>query len=393
MTTGIAILNANGVGLAADSLVAVHNAEGEQVAPCIYGMEKIHPLISGRPVAFILAGNPILMDVDWRVISNRYFNECEYSARLDLPDLIDDFMEFAGSRRWFPPEEQLTWFERRWGQCASAIAKTVAEELEGDAEALRQKLHRELDRCRLERFVAGASELDVNAAMSRCGERMKVVLGTMLPRAIPEDCFESILKIATVGVYKSKVIRERHDASLLFAGYGAGDAYPSACVHEVGGVVLGKLLRGPCKRDVRISGDVKVGYLSIGRDNATVMFMNGIEQATQDRIEDVFSREVRDLLQACGQSQAPDFELQITEARSRFFVAMEEECYRTSRIFGGWLGTATVSGLARLACRLAQLEALDARYAYAENTVAEPIDVATLTTSGLEWRERKGPMN
>lgn len=398
MTTGLAILNRKGVALAADSAVTTTGPQGEELAPCTYGEEKIFRLVPGQPVALMLAGSSRLMDVAWRTIVSAYYGRiechCHTGLHPSLSDFVEDFLSFAQDQRWFPPEEQRRWFDRQWEIFARKIVNDVAAQLGGDAEALRRKLNQEADKWQGAKFVENTSELDVDAAMDRLGKSMRDMLETMLPNnlRLPEDCIQLILRTATTTVYKHDVSK-KNKSILLFAGYGGAEKFPSAYVHEIGGVVLGKLLRGPPTREVRISCEQHTDYLTIGRDNAITMFMNGIEKKTQRRVEELFESHVRERFQPSEQSEATRFDEYMEYAQGVFAAGIEEECYRKSWICQGPLRTAAVSELAQFARRLAQLEALDARYAYAEHSVGEPIDVATLSKQGFEWRKRKGPID
>jgi hypothetical protein len=296
MTTGLAILNCEGVALAADSAGTTTGSRGEKLAPCTYGEEKIFRLVPGQPVALMLAGSARLMDVEWRTIVSAYYDRIERHSHTglhpSLSDFVEDFLSFAQDQRWFPPEEQRRWFDSQWKIFAGNIVNYVADQLGGDAEALRRKLNQAANECQRARFVEGAFELDVDAALARLGKSMRDMLEAMLPDnlRLPEDCIQLILRTATTTVYKHNVSK-KNESTLLFAGYGGAENFPSAYVHEIGGVVLGKLLRGRTHK-VRISCEQPANYLTIGRDNAITMFMNGIEEKTQESVEALFDSHV-----------------------------------------------------------------------------------------------------
>jgi hypothetical protein len=208
MTTGLAILNCEGVALAADSAGTTTGPRGEKLAPCTYGEEKIFRLVPGQPVALMLAGSARLMDVEWRTIVSAYYGRierhCHTGLHPSLSDFVEEFLSFAQDQRWFPPEKQRRWFDSQWEIFARNIVNYVADQLGGDAEALRWRLNQAADECQRARFMEGASELDVDAAMGRLGKSMRDMLETMLPDnlRLPEDCIQLILRTATTTVYK-----------------------------------------------------------------------------------------------------------------------------------------------------------------------------------------------
>lgn len=106
MTAEIAILNKNGVALAADSAVTVSGYEKQKIWP---SAEKLFSMSSPDPIGIMVYGGAELLGVPWETVIKSYRRSNPGISRRTLAGHAKHFMGYLdGNRVLFPAQAQTT---------------------------------------------------------------------------------------------------------------------------------------------------------------------------------------------------------------------------------------------------------------------------------------------
>ncbi len=110
MTAEIAIMNKEGIALAADSAVTVREEKDEKI---LTTANKIFTLSKYHPVGIMVYGSATLMGVPWETIIKIYRQHLGKKSFLHLENYQTDFLEFiCNTRTLFPEEQQIIYVKQ-----------------------------------------------------------------------------------------------------------------------------------------------------------------------------------------------------------------------------------------------------------------------------------------
>jgi hypothetical protein len=103
VTAEVAVMNANGVALAADSAVTI----GQEATKIYTSAEKLFQLSGSAPVGIMIYGNASFVGVPWETVIKSYRKKLGAKTFLTLDEYAKDFIRFVnGSRAIFPQKRQ-----------------------------------------------------------------------------------------------------------------------------------------------------------------------------------------------------------------------------------------------------------------------------------------------
>jgi hypothetical protein len=252
MTCEVAILNRRGVALAAA------------------GSNAIFP-ISSAPVAIMTLGTS-LMDVPWEVAVENYAHELGERMFASLEEYADNFFDYIEtSNALFPPEKQAECFRR----CVRSVWSDYRDRIQTCGDSLSIVLAED----RRELLAAGGlSELEadfgtrvVDAYASELDELENEIFGDMkLPKPLRIE-----LRAIVALMYGKDCCHPADDNSVVFAGMGDDDPFPSVLAFAVSTVAAGKLRRAP-RYAVRIGPGCGAGVMPFGRRETIDTLVEGI---------------------------------------------------------------------------------------------------------------------
>ena len=122
MTAEIAILNRNGVALAADSAVTVSGQGGTKIYNSV---NKLFALSKRAPVGVMIYGNSELTSVPWETIIKVYRRQLGEKTLARLPDYGTSLLTFlGGTNDLFPKRQQeLELLSSFHGYCNSILGE------------------------------------------------------------------------------------------------------------------------------------------------------------------------------------------------------------------------------------------------------------------------------
>ncbi len=377
MTAEVAILNAEGVVLAADSAVTLDLRDGQKAIP---RASKIYALSSRWPVALMFYGNARFMDVPWETLVKEYRRSRGDIARERVEDFARDFLEFLSASAHRYPKHA---FERGLAQCARAYSERFIDSLiariRGRApteRTVRKAAEELLQTPPSEGHVASAEESERAAALREHHmASIRKAMESVLERTPLSKSQKERLEAHLLDLVASEIWVPWHGQSgLVFAGFGAEQWFPAIeqwdvdLLHARGGLKARRSLED-------VIGERHSALIAPFGDAAEIVaFVDGIHPDFVNHIlcdYKLFGRGSR-------QQKAPEDLLR--GSADRLF---------TNRI------AEMVTGLPRedlavMAETLVSLCAFRKRLTGQVETVAGPVDVAAISRGdGLVWVKRK----
>src|SRR5690606_12376027 len=103
VTAEVAVMNANGVALAADSAVTI----GQEATKIYTSAEKLFQLSGSAPVGIMIYGNASFVGVPWETVIKSYRKKLGPKTFSTLDEYAKYFIRFInGSRAIFPQKRQ-----------------------------------------------------------------------------------------------------------------------------------------------------------------------------------------------------------------------------------------------------------------------------------------------
>lgn len=411
MTTEIAILNDQGVALAADSAVTVGLPTGDQK---IYtSANKIFGLSRRHPVALMIYNAGAFMRVPWETVVKLYREDLGDSPKSTVESYLAEFIGNLPTRPGFcSPEAQEAWFEALVrAQCEAGLAalRTEVEKVlqeRGEGGSIDEQ---DLSRLAIERFGRQVDLLrsadPIEAAWS--AEDLKTAHDKRLVEIVNEVFgglqVSNEAKAVLVDAVAEFVTRRHQSGAfsgVVVAGFGHDELFPSLSERVVDGVVDGHLRAWPrAAHSVESEGPAIVPF---AQDDMVRSFVEGVSPSYQRAIdallESVITKYPATLVGA-AKGLSPKARSAIETAAGAVGPQESEAAlkeladWRSDRFISELLeivGTLPKEELATLAEALVNLTSLRRRMSRQAETVGGPVDVAVISKGdGLIWIKRK----
>ena len=417
MTAEMAILNREGVALAADSADTLLGPEG----PKIYSSaKKIQQLSSSRPVGVMVYGSAAVCGVPWESIISAYRAHLGDSGFDTVDEYAQKFFEFLDSKKalFFPEDLQAAHFENdaaAWLDAAvvEAVRSTVEEQLATNGKSA------DVEVDAIVRDVVAAQSAAVAAwgpapglparfvrdLEDRYGKAIDESVSAGMGALAVDEPTKKLLHELIVNLFTKEVPEGVDPPSLsgiVIAGFGEAEMFPHLRAYHVYGVVANRVL---CRLEnsadigVTASGSAIVPFAQ--RDTID-LFMEGVDReyddAVMSTIENLLpgfvdlvsknvpglSSEQRDLLR----SRSVDSAATVMDAVRALLADVRD--VRFSEPVKSLVNGLPARELATVAAALVRLQSDRRRVSWDAETVGGPIDVALISRAeGFIWVQRK----
>jgi hypothetical protein len=287
MTAEIAVLNRNGIALAADSAVTLQLPEGSK----IYHTHKLFTLSKYRPVGIMIYGSAGLMGVPWETIIKLYRKNLGTKGFPTIEKYGADFFSFVERHRTLFPESlqqgscyQMTrvWLNRLKMQ----LRRAVENELKGGddripAARVQQLFAKivddEIDGYKKRPIFPRFEGLPIAKFLKRYGPTIRKALREELADVQRPVPLKRLLEGFALGIrHQSAWFAE---SGIVIAGFGEDDIMPSLCCHSLDSVIGGRLrvLENKDKRCQLSHTGVTASVIAFAQSEMVSLFMNGID--------------------------------------------------------------------------------------------------------------------
>lgn len=415
VTAEIAVMNKQGIALAADSAVTISPSSDSQGSKIYVSANKIFALSKFRPVAIMIYDSAEIMGLPWETVIKLYREHLGPREFPGLDGYVADFASFLGaSHRLFPGSLQ----DERVEANARAFCRAILEAVhEGVEEALSEGKGPLGDNEVIDRFDANITEIhrqwaDAEPLPSFPKEHEGEVVARYghLFDAVVDEFFEKVPDLSggtrarlleLFVLYNSRVPPWSLSGTtgVVFAGFGAEDVFPSLREITVDEVVCDRLIHWP-GRSKDISRKRSASVVPFAQNEMVARFMEGVDPGYQGLIQESFG-ELMDgytnaLFKVLPKGQpSKRARKKIREGREQMLAAYVEsltEARRQNYIDSvvDAVSVLPLTELAEMAESLVNLTSFKRKVSMEVESVSEPIDVAVISAGdGFIWINRK----
>jgi hypothetical protein len=412
MTAEVAVLNSNGIALAADSAVTIGHEEGK-----IYtSADKLFQLSECAPVGIMVYGSASFLGVPWETIIKCYRAELGGKPFQKLFDYSKDFISFLKTSVMFPAKKQkddvrnilLGFFFHLREQFEKAIkgkyendpsAKLSKSDIEEIFTAL---IREELEKTKKYRKLEGMSSRIASVIRRKYKKDIAEIQRKVFENLSISKIIYRLITDTVVQLLTRERLKDRGQVSgIVVSGFGEKEHFPSLIETVVFGMAAGRLLRlKPHKAS--ITDDVQAIVVPLAQREMVYTFMEGIdpdfkntvEKSTKelfDQMADIIIQEVKGKYAVYGKK----LHAKVRASLDKLIPALYNEWNRTrSQKYSGPVMKNVASlpkdELGAMAEALVNLTKFKRRVSIERETVGGPIDVAVITKGdGFVWMKRK----
>lgn len=404
MTAEIAILNRNGVALAADSAVSIGTKKVYNSANKLFALSKQHP------VGIMVYGNADYMGTPWETIIKYYRSRSLKSQSFPaLQDYANDFIEFLRKTEIFREDAESAYLHRQFrGFCNSILeiinkkvdAATNEKEIDANdvVEFIKQTM--ELIKTHTEKLTQAVS-LNLNTRtniLNKHGAHLKKILTATLEKLPFDENDRTDIVSIFMSILGSSSLENEPHSGIVIAGFGENEIFPHTNSFRVHG---------------RIEGYLRMELLdpSSARDNGAVIlpfaqremvdtFMSGADPTCVSTLTKSFEQILRQLPQIIAEKYgfkkennevinniANDLD-KLSSVLSEKFEQFQKEKFIEPVLSS--VGALPLDELASMAESLVSLTSFKRKVTMVQESVGGPIDVAVISKGdGFIWIKRK----
>jgi len=412
MTAEVAVLNSNGVALAADSAVTIGQEEGKVYTSA----DKLFQLSECAPVGIMVYGSATFLGVPWETIIKCYRAELGTKIFPKLVDYSKEFISFLKTSIMFPTTKQKNdvrnilfgfFFHLRERFKESVKAKydnhPGSELSESDIKQMFVALLREeLEKTKSYKKLIGISTRIASEIKRKYKKDIAEFRGKVFEDLPMSKISERLISDMVVHLLTSERLRERGQTSgIVVAGFGEKEHFPILIETMVFGMAAGHLLRSkPDTALITDGGQAIVVPLAQREMVYTFMegidpdFKNTVEKSTKelfDQMADIILQEVKGKYAVYGKK----LHAKVRSSLDKLIPALYNEWNRTrakkySNPVMKNVASLPKDELGAMAESLVNLTKFKRRISTERETVGGPIDVAVITKGdGFVWMKRK----
>ena len=392
MTCEVAVMNARGVALAADSAATLDNG-----VKCYNTAEKLFQLTPGAPVAIMTYGAAELLGVPWETVIAEYGRQPGPRRFATLDEYWRDFVAFIdGARTIVTAQMQRDGLHAHaFGLWHCLYAEPLAARLKGRKKGRpdRDALLRELIAADHERWLDYAELPDLDAdfadrVIAEYGEILDKVERAVFGEAPRSDDIRHALRETIRYFFTTSGCVCVETTGIVLAGFGEAEVFPSLLHHQIGAVVLDRTIAIKIG-EARIAPDSKAAIVPFGQRQVIDALIQGIDPALHGKLPELMAA----ALQPRRKRQPVERQAGTVDDRAMDFYALVQAEIQRSYDDPFMTGVAAMPrhDLTHLAESLVALTALRIRCCAPEkDTVGGPIDVAIVSKGeGFVWMRRK----
>ena len=410
MTSEIVVMNQRAIAMAADSAVTL--IDGGKVI-VRNDQKKLFNLVEGHPVGIMFFGSAELMGHPWDVLVEHFRSHARPQALPQLHayaeslfavlDVLDSF--FPPARHGDEYKRLLASVFRYIFRYAQYLSETGAE---GPDEAVLGQAIATVWK-RYQAYPDGRPRPDLacfprgfaaTVARDYAEAAEDVIAWAFSAFSLDQKSREKLHDIAVFCVVKDLFLEDV--TGLVFAGYGAGDLYPSVVTYHASAVIGGIVKRARIE-ETRIDGALHASLSLYADCSASYAFLRGIELDLEARAYGTFRAESEALVDRVvarfGDIDPAARESLRRQAQAEEVPATQQACYEALNTYqqktyiDPILAVVEISArqdLAETAHDLVALNIFKKRLTAQDPTVGGAIDVAVISRdAGFSWWKRQ----
>ncbi|WP_156855817.1 hypothetical protein [Oceanobacillus sp. AG] len=409
MTAEVAVLNKQGIAMAADSAIT----SGREGVQKVYNTaNKLFSLSKEHSIGIMIYGAGSFMEVPWEVIIKAYRNNLGTKKFPNVKDYLHDFFCFLDEDEQFRDKyvEEIIVY-RIFSDNLKRIVKEVEERM-----ARKEHMEEGVSSERVTNWLGEATrqliksyqkeennfiEMEENAFKERFGSVVIEIIDELIKYDVPAELTEQFYKLAFEAVRKDYF--SVGSTGFVIGGYGEEDIFPRLLNYRLEGFIFGQLKYKKLK-------DKKISYTTDKDDGTATItafaqremvdsFISGIEPNMEDLIFNIISGVLRNYPEEIQKRLSLDF----TKEQVKDLKVMGREMYESieSAITEyqernyiepllGVVRSLPKEELADMAEALVSLTTFKRRVTRATESAGPPIDVAIITKGdGFIWMKRK----
>lgn len=409
MTAEIAICNANGIALAADSAVSM--GDGDKI---YNSANKLFTLSKFHPVAIMVYNSGSLLKVPWETIIKQYREQLGDTEFAALSEYCDHFWAFIHKNlSWFPKEDidlfiraktQRLLLEIR-GEFLKVATDTKTDP--SDEAAVKTILLQVLSD--YQKVVSGFGfAINFDDQDIKDLHKEHSALFTEVSEKVLENIFDLLIdaeKDTLFEIFSANLCRTYFDhySGVVIAGFGKDEIHPKVATYKAG-IFANKKLR--LTFDQSLSNVQDKAFIPqifpYAQDDVVRSFIQGVDPEIDNYLVTIFSELDTLASQIPEDALAGSNDTELAESREKIRQKIEDVSgqlltnYRQTKFDLGtsellaMLAVLPKDELAEMAESLVNLTAFKRRMTAAKESVGGPIDVAILSKGdGFIWIKRK----
>ena len=409
MTAEVAIMNMNGIALAADSAVTIQSTDKGRSDVKVYNSaHKVFSLSKKFPIGCMVYNTGSFMEIPWSVVLKEFRRKNgkrDLSTLFDYADLLEEFLKKSIVPKDVEEEHFLQvaysyiYYEiERWDKSVEKIIEENGQISDGEIkEVLRNLVLPKLEEHEKECLAIGIKPKDFHSAKRKFSKSIKeIVKASFEKRPVYQTTITAMVDSA---IYVGLGRKAGNESGLVVCGFGSDDLFPSLRSYNIYRSYGDRLIFDKPNDESIDHGNHSV-VKPFAQSMHISMFMEGLSPLVKNLMyNSVIPAITDDLPQHL-----------ISELLSSIPKAQKKEVKDVCRGLGGWIKDEIerlceekyvqpvmkavsflgVSELAELADSLVSLESLKKRVTLSHETVGGPVDVAVITKGdGFIWIKRK----
>lgn len=409
MTAEVAVMNRQGIALAADSAVTVNYPDGQKIYNSV---NKLFTLSKYEPVGAMVYGVAELTSVPWEIIIKSFRRELGDKRLPHLSDYADELINYInGHKTMFLEEYQ----ERQLYSSVLVQYMDILRDVDDRANQIIRRRGKITDRQIRNIVVTVIREKHVmwttadrlsgvpldhsQQIRRRWRNQIEVVIQVVFGKLpIGSTTKERLIEIASL-VFTADLFPD-NVSGLVVAGFGDDDYLPGVVAFDIEGVLL-NYVKVRKSTQTTIGGKSSAAIIPFAQSEMVYLFMEGIDQSLEHHIhhalDDFVDGMADDLSAALSATHTDEKALreQVSKAKESLAEQFFEElgAYRAEHHVHP-ITTAVANlpkeELAAMAETLVSLTSFKRRVTHDPETVGGPIDVAVISKGdGFVWIKRK----
>lgn len=413
MTAEIAIMNKEGIAIAADSAVTLREEKGQKI---FTSANKIFALSKYHPVGIMIYGSANFMGVSWEAIIKIYRSKLGEKKFDTLKEYANDFIDFLGGRnQLFPESVQEKYFKEHvygyFSLIRNQIKQKVKEVISKKREIGEDKINEISSKIIKKHYdIWKKSELPPTIPKNYIGD-LKDKYGNFIEKT-KEEVFEklSLNKILSNQLTEISVnlfvkfpehVISSGVSGAVIAGFGTKDVFPSLQSFEIEGMANNRL-KYKEDRHREITFQMNASIVPFAQQEMVFSFMEGVEPNYQAAIErdlsqifENYPRVIIDSIEKLDDTEKTDLKQKLRDLSSELFDKYVKKLknYRRKNYVDPVMKVVAMlpkDELAAMAESLVNLTSFKRKVSLQAETVAVPIDVAVISKGdGFIWIKRK----
>ena len=393
MTAEVAILNTQGVAIAADSAVTI-NVDG--VSKTYYTAQKIFNLSQKHSVGIMIHGSTMFMQVEWEILINEFSKDLGDRVLPSLKEYAEYFIEFLRDFPHINDTKQKVYLEimsyrffrevkERYDSDISENHKdkklTKAQQNELLTDVLKKVKEELVDDTFSSTFVDDGFVNDNKAIITK--ELDEIFADFPINAKTKEEMINLFLldiEKAEIGSWWS------YQSGIVFSGYGDKEIFPSVIEFSL----LGRLGKNILRNNIKVTDVISDSTACISpfaQPNVINTFIRGIAPDFKDMIFNELEALVSGTLNIVGKKHTEELNKLKDELKSKIEDFQHQHF---SQPILSIVDSLPKSNLADMAEALINLTALRQQVSTEAQTVGGPTDVALITKmDGFVWIKKK----